>query len=293
MLLDLVLGYECNLGCDHCTITSSMRRRNMSTSQARAAIARGGARGMKRLQLGGGEPTIRRDLAALCAFARARGFRDVKVQTNGLMLAVEGYLPSLMRAGLGRLSISVHAHERDRYERLTRVPGSFAHLERGLAAAVASGLPVEAELIAKEDTFRHLPAAARWLAERGVRAVRLWLVSLSDGNAAHPESLPRMSELAPIFRAVFDEARADGRSAVSLHLPRCLLAGYEEHAVDPAAGGVLCVTPDAEFTLEASRLGGHVKPPSCRLCVHDASCAGVREDYAARHGTDELVPVEA
>lgn len=291
MLLDLVLGYECNVKCDYCTITDEMRRRNLTGAEARAAIDRGAARGVRKLQLGGGEPTIRRDLASLIAFARARGYHDIKVQTNGLMLAYPDYLPSLVRAGLTRLSISVHAHERERYERLTRVPGSFAHLERGLERAVASGLPVECELIAKEDTYRFLPEAARSLAGCGVSSVRVWLVSLTDENAAHPESLPRLRDVATVLRRLFDEARRDGRRAVSLHVPKCLLAGYEEHAVNPAEGGVLCVTPDAEFLLEASRLGGQVKPDSCRGCVHDGACPGVREDYAARYGFEELIPV--
>ena len=293
MLLDLVLGYECNVKCDYCTITDAMRRRNLTTKEARAAIDRGAARGLHRLQLGGGEPTIRRDLASLCAFARARGFDDIKVQTNGLMLSYPDYLPSLIRSGLTRLSISVHAHERDRWEGLTRAFGAFDHFERGLGNAVASGLPVECELIAKEDTYRRLPEAARWLAARGVASVRVWLVSLTDENATRPESLPRMSDVAPVLRALFDEARAEGRRAVSLHVPKCLLSGYEEHAIDAAEGGVLCVTPDAEFVLEASRLGGQVKPDSCRRCVHDRACPGVREDYAAKFGFDELVPVIA
>ncbi len=291
MLLDLVLGYECNLKCDYCTITDEMRRRNLSTARARAVIEEGAKRGYRRLQLGGGEPTIRGDLVEIVAHARRRGFDDVKVQTNGLMLSYDDFLARLVDAGVTRVAVSVHAHEPSRYHALTRRAGAFPHLERGLANLVGRGLPVEAELIAKEDTYRRLPEAARWLAARGVRAVRLWLVSLTDGNAAHPESLPRMTEVAPYYRAVFDEARADGRSAVSLHLPKCVLRGYEAHAVDPAAGGVWCVTPDAEFALEESSLGGHVKPERCRACVHDAGCRGVRADYAARHGTDELVPV--
>ncbi|MSP59705.1 MAG: radical SAM protein [Myxococcales bacterium] len=293
MLLDLVLGYECNLKCDYCTLTDAMRRRNLTTFEARAAIDRGAAIGTRALQLGGGEPTIRRDLAPLIAHARARGFTEIKVQSNGLMLSYPDYLPSLIRAGLTRLAISIHAHEPPRYHRLTRVDGAFAHLERGLAHAVASGLPVEAELIAKTDTFAHLPAAARWLADRGVLSLRLWLVSLTDENAAHPESLPRMTDLLPAYRAVFDEARAAGRRAVSLHLPKCLLPGYEEHCIDPTEGGVLCVTPDAEFTLDQSRLGGQHKPDSCRHCIHDPACPGVRRDYADRHGVGELVPVRA
>lgn len=291
MLLDLLLGYDCNLKCDYCTITDAMRRRNLGTGQVMKILDEGARHGLTRLQLGGGEPTIRADLAQLCARAKARGFTDVKLQTNGLMLSYPDYLPSLMRAGLTRVAISIHAHEATRYHALTRRAGTFAHLEKGLANAVASGLPVECELIAKTYTYRHLPEAARWLASRGVRAVRLWLVSLTDENAAHPESLPTMTEVVPFYRQVFDDARRDGRSAVSLHVPRCLLPGYEDHAVDPTAGGVWCVTPDAEFQLGDSALSGQVKPESCRRCRHDSTCSGVRRDYADRHGTAELVPV--
>jgi cyclic pyranopterin phosphate synthase len=185
----------------------------------------------------------------------------------------------------------VLAHEATRYHALTRSDGTFALLERAIGNVLAAGLPLECELIAKSDTYRHLPESARWLAARGVRSVRLWLVSLTDGNAENVASLPRMSEVAPFFRTVFAEAREGGRSAVSLHLPKCTLPGDEAHVVDPAAGGVLCVTPDAEFQLEESQLTGQHKPESCRACREDATCRGVRRDYAERYGTAELIPL--
>jgi hypothetical protein len=38
----VILGYDCNLACDYCTITPAMRRRSLTGAQVVAALRRGG-----------------------------------------------------------------------------------------------------------------------------------------------------------------------------------------------------------------------------------------------------------
>ena len=37
-LLDVILGYDCNLACDYCTITPVMRRRALTSAMVLAAM---------------------------------------------------------------------------------------------------------------------------------------------------------------------------------------------------------------------------------------------------------------
>src|SRR5205085_11701130 len=118
---------------------------------------------------------------------------DVKVQGNGLVLGEGDNAGRLAAAGATRLHVSVHTHLGREYEALVRSVGSFEKMVAGLDAVVATGLPVVVDLILKEDTYRRLPEAVAWLHARGVRAVDLWFVSLTDHNAGDVGALPRMA----------------------------------------------------------------------------------------------------
>lgn len=287
-LLDVILGYDCNLACDYCTITPAMRTRALSRERVLAELHRGRRDGYDALSLTGGEPTIRGDLLGLVKAARALGYGDVKLQTNGLLLAAPGNMARLRVAGVSRVHLSIHTHRAERYDALVRRAGSHSLMVAGLDAAVGSGLPVVAEVILKADTYRDLPGALAWLHGRGVTAADLWFVSLTDGNASNPASMPRMTEVVPVVAEGLAFARGHGMQVRSLHVPRCLLGPDHEHVHDPGAGRVRVVTPDATFELRHSRLTGQLHVPACRGCRFEARCPGVREDYLQRYGDAEI-----
>ncbi|MFZ6179352.1 radical SAM protein [Nannocystis pusilla] len=287
-LLDMILGYDCNLWCDYCTIGPELRGRALSTAHALASLRQGRAQGLDALSITGGEPTIRPDLLAIVRAGRALGFADVKVQSNGLMYAHGDNLARLLAAGTTRLHVSIHTHRADRYEQLVRRTGTYAAMVGGLQRAVASGAALVVDLIVKRDTMADLPAAIDWLAQLGVRAVDLWYVSLTDANAAHPESLPRMSEALPFVAEALARGRRQAMTLRSLHVPRCLLGEDHAHAWDPGADRVVVVTPEATFALKDSRLAGRVKVPACAGCPFEQVCPGVRPDYLAVFGDGEI-----
>ncbi|MCX4239807.1 radical SAM protein [Paraliomyxa miuraensis] len=287
-LLDVILGYDCNLACDYCTITPAMRARALPRERVLHELSRGRRDDYDALSLTGGEPTIRSDLLILCRAARRLGYGDVKLQTNGLLLAVPGNLGRLREAGVSRVHLSIHTHRADRYDALVRREGSYSLMCQGLDAAVASGLPLVVEVILKTDTYPDLVGALRWLHARGVVAADLWFVSLTDGNATHVASMPRMTEVVPVMAEAFAFARAHGMQVRSLHVPRCLLGDDHEHAHDPGAARVRVVTPEATFELRHSRLTGQLHVPACEGCTWQSRCPGVREDYLRRYGDAEL-----
>nr|WP_276599237.1 radical SAM protein [Nannocystis sp. SCPEA4] len=287
-MLDMILGYDCNLWCDYCTIGPELRGRALSTATALASLRQGRAQGLDALSITGGEPTIRPDLLAIVRAGRALGFADIKVQSNGLMYAHGDNLARLLAAGATRLHVSVHTHRADRYEDLVRRTGTYAAMVGGLERAVASGALLVVDLIIKRDTMADLPAAIEWLAGHGVRAVDLWYVSLTDANADNVASLPRMTTALPFITEALARGRARAMTLRSLHVPRCLLGQDHPHAWDPGADRVVVVTPEATFALKDSRLAGRVKVPACAGCPFEQVCPGVRPDYLAAFGDGEI-----
>jgi len=290
-LLDIVLGYDCNLGCTYCTITQAMRRRALSTAEVAREIDRAARRGFRDAAFTGGEPTIRSDLPKLVRYARTRGFEHVKVASNGLRYAHAPYLDHLVECGVDRFHMSMHDVDDLAYDRTVRLEGASVHRRRAIENLVARKLDPVADLILKEDTYRRLPVWIRGLREMGVGRFALWLVSLTDGNRENVDQLPRMSDLVPFLIEAFDDARRGGYELVALHVPRCFLPGYEDHVRHPGDDLVTVVTPDEVFDLKDSRLAGGVKPAGCAECVYFEKCPGLREDYIAKYGEREVKAV--
>jgi cyclic pyranopterin phosphate synthase len=287
-LLDVVLGYDCNLACTYCTITQEMRLRALPTQRVAKEIDRAASRGFREVAFTGGEPTIRSDLPTLVKYAKTRGFVDVKVASNGLRYAHKPYLEMLAKAGVNQFHVSMHAFKDDAYDATVQREGSSALRKQAIANLVALNLNPIADLILKEDTYRDIREWILALADQGVRQFRLWLVSLTDGNAQNTHQLPRIPLVADAVKEALDVARTRDLDVRSLHVPRCFLSGYENHVQHPGADIVTVVTPDDVFDLKNSRLSGGVKPAACNGCTFFDVCPGLRADYVALHGDQEV-----
>ena len=290
-LLDIILGYGCNLSCDYCTITPQMRQRSLPAQTVANALAQGRRDGFDHLSITGGEPTIFDTLLPLVRHARTLGYEDIKVQSNGLLWTP----PNVARAidaGVTRFAVSIHAHRRERYEAIVQRSDTYDAMVAGLRTLVqasqTASIHVSADVIVMRSTLPDLADAIAWLADVGLRHADLWFVSLTDGNAANVESMPAMTEAMPAIRAALAEGRRRGMNVRSLHVPRCLLGADRAHAFDPASVGVRVLSPDASFDLAHSRITGQVHVPACVGCEHESYCPGLREDYLARYGDAEV-----
>lgn len=287
-LLDIILGYDCNLACTYCTITEAMRLRALEPAAVAAELRRGRAHGFEAVSFTGGEPTIRPDLLPLVRRAAQLGYGSIKVQSNGLVLGVGDNAARLLDAGVTCVHISIHTHEARAYEAMVRRSGTHGLMQRALVTLAASGVDLGADVILEADTLARLPAAIDWLLERGVGAADLWFVSLTDGNASRPDSMPTMTAALPFIADARVRAEAGGMRLRSLHIPPCMLGEHADLAFNPALDRVRVVSPDAVFDLADSAITPRRHVPACEGCPHRPRCGGLRPDYIAQYGDIEV-----
>ena len=107
--------------------------------------------GITKVRITGGEPLMRaglvefvRELSTLRTLSNDK--LDIAMTTNGHLLA--DMAQPLADAGLSRVTVSVDAVERTRFERITRVAGSYDAVMAGVRAAKAAGLgPVKVNCV--------------------------------------------------------------------------------------------------------------------------------------------------
>jgi cyclic pyranopterin phosphate synthase len=292
VLVDVMIGYACNVQCDYCSITDEMRTESMAIPAVMAALGEARARGATKVSFGGGEPTIRRGLLPLVRWCRDRGYRSVKVPSNGLMYSYRAFAEEACEAGITDFHISFMGHTDALYDRIMRRPDALRLVTEGVGNLIALGRKPVGDLIIKSDTWMHLGDIVEHWAGLGVDTFNLWLVSLSDRNRENFASLLPVTEMRDGITAAFERGRRLGITVQSRHIPRCMLPGYEGHVADLREDKVLVVTPRATFALWESKISPNAYTEKCNGCrFQHGICFGLRRDYLERYGDRELRPV--
>lgn len=292
-LLDLIMGFACNVECDYCTMTREMRARNLTTQEVADALRSGARDGLEAVSFGGGEPTIRKDLVSLVALARELGYERIKIQSNGLMYAYPDFVDRLLEAGANQFNVSVMGRDRAMYRRIMGQERHFDLVVEGIGQLVRRDARVIADVIVKSDTWAQLSDTIGAFADLGIEHFVLWLVSLTDRNKDNPGSLLPVSTMRPGIVAAFDLARRRGIDVKSRHIPACMLPGYPDHIWNVRQDHVLIVTPGSTFWLRDSRITANTYVERCDGCAAWGTCLGVRRDYLERYGDGEVEPIAA
>jgi len=179
--IDLNLGYTCNINCRFCYYQNSMHdgtsagRKDLSTQDAKRWLLFFRRKGLDAVDLTGGEPTIRRDIVELIAYARAIGYSTVCVITNGLRLADRAFTEQMVKAGLNDILFSIHGPDAKVHDGLTRVPGSFDKLMRAIDLVREHAIILRSNTVVSGMSAPYLEQIARLLQYKGFDRVNFIL----------------------------------------------------------------------------------------------------------------------
>ncbi|OGA78370.1 MAG: hypothetical protein A3G81_04915 [Betaproteobacteria bacterium RIFCSPLOWO2_12_FULL_65_14] len=321
MIISWNLTRRCNLACGHCYIDAVRRRRGFSeeldSAEASRLIAQIAALSPgAMLVLSGGEPMLRRDLAALVKQAAESGLAPV-IGTNGTLLN-ERRAKQLKDAGAAGVGISLDSATPDFHDRLRGKVGAWQAAMRGVAAARRAGLAVSLQATVFDENRAELAALAG-LAERlGAIALNFFfLVCTGRGvertdlsPAAYEETLAAMVELqrsrprlmirarcAPHLRRLLGLHAGEARSAYAGWSSACL-AGRSYLRITPEGDVTPCPyipfalgntarTPLREIWEQhpvLARLRNELPAGKCGDCGFRYSCGGCRARALAQHG---------
>ena len=289
--LEITPDYRCNHRCVGCAVTGD-EGPSRTTRQLVQAMIDGRRQGIAQLWIGGGEPTLRRDLLALIREGRSLGYARIRLQTNAAMLAYPEVTSRLLAAGVTEIAASIKGPDAATHDRMARVEGAFELLCQGIANACACGLQVEGDVLVYRSTTAQLPEVVRVFSAMGVARFRVWMMAPGDADALGEE--PHLAEVArAVSASVALGLSNDAEHIVSLHTPPCLLRDEARVArfFAPDLGLLVHDASGRAFRLESSEMEGGVFPSACDGCALRPRCGGMRAGYLSRHGDNELLPV--
>ena len=156
--------------------------------------------GITKVRLTGGEPLLRRGLVDLVkALAELRTIDgdplDLALTTNGHLL--ESLAVPLRSAGLHRITVSMDAVDAPTFERITRIPGSFDTVLRGVRAARKAGLtPVKINcVLLRGFNDDQIEAFAHFALQEEVVVRFIEFMPLEEGRLWTPEIVVPLKEI--------------------------------------------------------------------------------------------------
>lgn len=179
--LELNLGKGCDNRCLFCMsgeVGSLKHSTPYPFGAAKKELEDFYKKGCRSLGFLGGEPTLYPKIIELIKFAKKLGYERISITTNGRLCSEMRFCLQLVKAGATRFNISIHSHEAEVEDGMTRVPGNFGRKISAIKNLVAinkkgllpDGLSINA--VVNKKNYKELEKFAIFFKDLGVKDMR-------------------------------------------------------------------------------------------------------------------------
>jgi len=160
--------FRCNLKCVHCYADCEAKKGQpeLSFQEVCGILDEIADEGCLWLLITGGEPLIRQDFLDIYTYAKKKGF-IVTLFTNGTLITEE-ITKCFRRWRPFNVEITLYGATRETYEKVTRVPGSFAKCQKGIELLLRAGLPLQLKSIIMTLNRHELGELKKFSESRGM-----------------------------------------------------------------------------------------------------------------------------
>ncbi len=166
--MDLALTYKCNINCGHC-YNQTRDTNELSTEQWKTVMKTIWDLGIPHVIFTGGEATLRKDLVELIEFAESLGL-STGLLTNGVKLADEAYLNSLIEAGLDHIQITLESSDKKTHNKMTNAD-SFDSTVSAIRNCVKAGIHTITNTTITEDNAAGMVETIQFVHDLGLKYV--------------------------------------------------------------------------------------------------------------------------
>jgi len=294
-------GYKCNNKCVFCIDSRKRDFPEKTTSEIVRELYKAKKEKANIVEIIGGESTIRRDFACVVRTAKKLGINEVLTSTNGRIFSDIRFARQIVEAGIDGIIFSIHGHNCEVHDRLTRVPGSFSELVKGIENLRKLGFKnINGNTTVVKSNMRYLPEIGRLYIKYGIKNVEFIFVDPTYGGAhdCFENLVPKISECAPYMRKVLNVGDRNGFPRWKVrYVPLCYFHRHLSHISD-INERVLFFTqhwaPDFKNTdaVISRQMVSRRKTPRCFGCRLFNICEGIWTEYLKHYGDGELKAIK-
>jgi MoaA/NifB/PqqE/SkfB family radical SAM enzyme len=305
---EIQLSHVCNNRCVFC-VSGQMTELRMAKPtplpEVKAKFDEAARRGITKVTIMGGEPTIHPTFFPTVEYALELGFDVIEIFTNGARLDKQAFVDKVMGIGKDKLQwrISIQGWDRDTHDFTTKKPGAFDRIVAGLETLTQLGQFISCNMCVVEQNYRSLAKLPDLVTKYPIRQVHLDMVRPRDSGIRSEDYLdgimPDYADLGRVLRGMFERLAVEA-PALDINignLPYCQLpdwahrihhGGNKTYTVSAEGPGRLSVVAWDKY--EDKKSDKH-KLDSCSSCVFERRCDGFFELYEKRRGTEQFLPV--
>ena len=293
--VDLKVGFSCNNFCRHCVQAHKRGWGNKSTERIKNELEEAKRDGAADVVFTGGEPTIRKDIIELVAYAKELGYETIQIQSNGRMFAYKPFCKKIIEAGANEFSPALNGHIPELHDFLSSSPGAFKQTVQGIKNLRELGQRIITNTVVSKPNYRYLPEIATLFVKLGVDQFQFAFVH-AGGNAwkNFDSIVPRVSLAAPYIHKGLQIGIDAGIKVMAEAMPYCIMKGYEKYVSElyiPETEIMDAKVKVKSFTI-VRQTKGKVKFSQCKKCKYELICEGSWREYPEKRGSEEFQPVE-
>lgn len=264
---EIFLGNQCDNKCLYC----SYRYKDLSQPDTQTVISSINDNSSPRddgIAFYGGEPATRKDLPDIIQEAKGKGYRRIKLITNGRAFSDMQFLRQIMYAGCYLFELKIWGSHPDLHDHLTQTKGSFTETMKGLENL--SGFQEEKFVCVRipvcRENYRDVENTVSLVLGYGINRI---ILSFQDYALAFRQAMPHLRNAINI--SVFNRIWI-----LTEGLPFCLMDGMEHHISEIYSGWK---------TIYERTFAHH---NFCGECVYSDLCPGMEERHLKQFGDMEV-----
>ena len=297
---NIVASYKCNQNCIFCCEGDQNRQKEKTTKEIKEDLIRAKKNNVQRVLFMGGEPSVRPDIIELVRYSKNLGFEEIFLITNGRMFSYEKFTKEIIEAGMNHILFSIEGHNSELHDKLTRTPGSFNQLIKGIRNVKNYGkVVVGTNTVITKINYKYLPEIANKITELLTPPWDyfefIFVNPFGNAQKYFEEVVPRLKDIAPYIQKALEIGLRNGIKVTAESMPFCYLKNYEKYTTELQMSEERSkITPNQEITdLNKSRKEEcKVKGEQCKKCRFDPICEGLWKWYGERFGCGELIPIQ-
>ncbi|MEX2401235.1 MAG: radical SAM protein [Rhodothermales bacterium] len=291
--LSIHLTDLCNSECTFCVVGSPLYTTDsVRYDEVLSFLEDHQHEGYGAVNLHGGEPTIHPHFVEVLDYIRELGYSEVHLQTNGIRLARERFVKTLVERNVTKFIVSLHGDEAEYHDSQTFSPGGFAKTIEGIRNAKDHGAHVRTNTVITRQNLDRLTAISELACDLGVHHINF--SNLHPVGSARFSRARIMPDLAAIRRHLYpavDHAIACGRTVTLEGFPYCSIDGGREQLhltneyrhIKLLVRGQVLESYDNFMRDKMSVFGA-----PCSDCSVRSICGGVYPEYIDYFGWEEF-----
>jgi MoaA/NifB/PqqE/SkfB family radical SAM enzyme len=301
--VEIQLGHMCNNRCVFCVSGQRTELREAFPIAGDPVIEKlreARARGIEKVTLLGGEPTIQPEFFKVVRAAVDLGYSEIVIFTNGVKTARASFIDEVLATG-GNFTwrLSFQGGDARSHERTTKKLGSFLRLVETMGHLRDRKQRITVNMCVVRSNYESVVAFPALLLPYGVSQLHLDMIRPLDAGVRSEDEmramLPHYSEMVPALEQMIAGFPAGFDVNVG-NLPYCIaphLAEWIHH--DGNTTFTVAVDHDEQLSdawdkYEVKRRD-KLKVAACASCAYNDVCSGVFETYRRFYGDRELVPI--